>query len=122
MLDSELEKNLNDAFKLAHDKKHEFVTVEHLLLSLLNNDDALEALIYCGVDIKSLQVNLEKFIENTTPILEEERDQDIQPTLGFQRVLQRAIFHVKSAGKKEVNGANLLVATVSYTHLRAHET
>ena len=113
MLDNELEKNLNDAFKLAHKKRHEFVTVEHLFLSLLENKEAIEVLNYCGADLIALQENLESFISKTTPIIEEEEDQEIQPTLGFQRVLQRAVFHVQSSGKKEVNGANLLVAIFS---------
>jgi len=113
MLDSELEKNLNEAFKLAHRKKHEFVTVEHLFLSILKNNDALEVLNYCGADIEALQKNLESYIKETTPLISEEDEQEIQPTLGFQRVLQRAVFHVQSSGKKEVNGANLLVAIFS---------
>ena len=113
MLDSELEKNLNEAFKLAHRKKHEFVTVEHLFLSILDNNDAIEVLNYCGADIKALQKNLESYIKETTPLISEEDEQEIQPTLGFQRVLQRAVFHVQSSGKKEVNGANLLVAIFS---------
>jgi len=113
MLDSELEKNLNDAFKLAHKKKHEFVTVEHLFLSLLDNNEALEVLNYCSVDVEALQKKLETYIAETTPVLSEEDDQEIQPTLGFQRVLQRAVFHVQSSGKKEVDGANLLVAIFS---------
>ena len=113
MLDSELEKNLNDAFKLAHKKKHEFVTVEHLFLSLLDNNEALEVLNYCSADVEALQKNLETYITETTPVISEEDDLEIQPTLGFQRVLQRAVFHVQSSGKKEVNGANLLVAIFS---------
>ena len=113
MLDSELEKNLNDAFKLAHKKKHEFVTVEHLFLSLLDNNEALEVLNYCSADIEALQKNLETHITETTPVISEEDDLEIQPTLGFQRVLQRAVFHVQSSGKKEVNGANLLAAIFS---------
>ncbi|MCS5547982.1 MAG: ATP-dependent Clp protease ATP-binding subunit ClpA [SAR86 cluster bacterium] len=113
MLDSELEKNLNEAFKLAHRKKHEFVTVEHLFLSILGNNDAVEVLNYCGADIEALQKNLESYIKETTPLISEEEEQEIQPTLGFQRVLQRAVFHVQSSGKKEVNGANLLVAIFS---------
>ena len=113
MLDSELEKNLNDAFKLAHKKKHEFVTVEHLFLSLLDNNEALEVLNYCSADVEALQKNLETYITETTPVISEEDDLEIQPTLGFQRVLQRAVFHVQSSGKKEVNGANLLAAIFS---------
>ena len=118
MLDNELEKNLNNAFKLAHKKRHEFVTVEHLFLSLLENKEAIEVLNYCGADLIALQENLESFISKTTPIIEEEQDQEIQPTLGFQRVLQRAVFHVQSSGKKEVNGANLLVAI--FTEKESH--
>ena len=113
MLDSELEKNLNDAFKLAHKKKHEFVTVEQLFLSLLNNNEALEVLNYCSADVEALQKNLETYITETTPVISEEDDLEIQPTLGFQRVLQRAVFHIQSSGKKEVNGANLLAAIFS---------
>ena len=113
MLDSELEKNLNDAFKLAHKKKHEFVTVEHLFLSLLDNNEALEVLNYCSADVEALQKNLETYITETTPVISEEDDLEIQPTLGFQRVLQRAVFHIQSSGKKEVNGANLLAAIFS---------
>lgn len=113
MLDSELEKNLNDAFKLAHKKKHEFVTVEHLFLSLLDNNEALEVLNYCSADVEALKKNLETYITETTPVISEEDDLEIQPTLGFQRVLQRAVFHVQSSGKKEVNGANLLAAIFS---------
>ena len=113
MLDSELEKNLNDAFKLAHKKKHEFVTVEHLFLSLLDNNEALEVLNYCSADVEALKKNLETYITETTPVISEEDDLEIQPTLGFQRVLQRAVFHIQSSGKKEVNGANLLAAIFS---------
>ena len=113
MLDEELEKNLNDAFKFAHKKRHEFVTVEHLFLSLLDNKEAIEVLNYFGANLTTLQENLKSFITKTTPKNEEEEEQEIQPTLGFQRVLQRAVFHVQSSGKKEVNGANLLVAIFS---------
>ena len=113
MLDNELEKNLNDAFKLAYKKKHEFVTVEHLFLSLLENKEAVNVLNYFGADLKGLKGNLESFISKTTPRVNEEEEQEIKPTLGFQRVLQRAVFHVQSSGKKEVNGANLLVAIFS---------
>ena len=119
MLDNELEKNLNDAFKLAHKKKHEFVTLEHLFLSLLENKEAIEVLKYCGADLKALQENLESFISKTTPIIQKDEDQEIQPTLGFQRVLQRAVFHVQSSGKKEVDGANLLVAIFSEKEMEA---
>ena len=80
MLGNEIEKNLNDAFKLASKRKHQFVTVEHLFLSLLENSEALEVLIHCGADIKNLHTKLEEFISSTTPILSEEVDQEIDHT------------------------------------------
>lgn len=114
MLNKELENTLNSAFKLARNKHHEFMTVEHLLLAMLDNDEAAEVLIACGVEIEKLNKSLTDFIESTTPLLgASEEDRDTQPTLGFQRVLQRAVFHVQSSGKKEVSGANVLVAIFS---------
>jgi len=112
MIDNELEQNLNEAFKLAHTQKHEFVTVEHLLLSLLENSDSLDLLSSNKVNIDQLRTDLEEFIGSTTPKIEKEVS-DIQPTLGFQRVLQRAVFHVQSSGKSEVKGSNVLVAIFS---------
>ncbi len=112
MIDNELEQNLNEAFKLAHTQKHEFVTVEHLLLSLLENSDSLDLLSSNKVNIDQLRTDLEEFIGSTTPKLEKEVS-EIQPTLGFQRVLQRAVFHVQSSGKSEVKGSNVLVAIFS---------
>ena len=112
MIDNELEQNLNEAFKLAHTQKHEFVTVEHLLLSLLKNSDSLDLLSSNKVNIDQLRTDLEEFIGSTTPKLEKEVS-EIQPTLGFQRVLQRAVFHVQSSGKSEVKGSNVLVAIFS---------
>ena len=112
MIDNELEQNLNEAFKLAHSQKHEFVTVEHLLLSLLKNSDSLDLLSSNKVNIDQLRTDLEEFIGSTTPKLEKEVS-EIQPTLGFQRVLQRAVFHVQSSGKSEVKGSNVLVAIFS---------
>ena len=112
MIDNELEQNLNEAFKLAHTQKHEFVTVEHLLLSLLENSDSLDLLSSNKVNIDQLRNDLEEFIGSTTPKIEKEVS-DIQPTLGFQRVLQRAVFHVQSSGKSEVKGSNVLVAIFS---------
>jgi len=112
MIDNELEQNLNEAFKLAHTQKHEFVTVEHLLLSLLENSDSLDLLSSSKVNIDQLRTDLEEFIGSTTPKIEKEVS-DIQPTLGFQRVLQRAVFHVQSSGKSEVKGSNVLVAIFS---------
>ncbi len=110
MLDKELELTLNKAFREAREKRHEFMTVEHLLLALTRNETAAEVLRACGADVPLLARQLEEFIEANTPILPEGDTRDTQPTLGFQRVLQRAVFHVQSSGKKEVTGANVLVA------------
>ncbi|WP_133131302.1 ATP-dependent Clp protease ATP-binding subunit ClpA [Legionella yabuuchiae] len=114
MLNKELEFTLNLAFKEAKEKRHEFMTVEHLLLSLLDNPAAGNVLQACDANIESLRRDLIEFIDETTPrIPEEELDRETQPTLGFQRVLQRAVFHVQSAGKTEVSGANVLAAIFS---------
>ncbi|MCH9697640.1 MAG: ATP-dependent Clp protease ATP-binding subunit ClpA [Gammaproteobacteria bacterium] len=110
MLDKELEQTLNNAFKYAYKNHHEFITVEHLLLSLLDNASAREVLDNCGVGIEQLIKDLTEFIEQTTPVLPENSGRETQPTLGFQRVLQRAVFHVQSSEKNEVSGANILVA------------
>ncbi|HCH02355.1 MAG TPA: ATP-dependent Clp protease ATP-binding subunit ClpA [Vibrio sp.] len=114
MLNKELEMSLNSAFMRAREKRHEFMTVEHLLLALLDNDSAHEALSACQADIDTLRQELDAFIEQTTPLIptvDEERE--TQPTLSFQRVLQRAVFHVQSSGRSEVAGANVLVAIFS---------
>ena len=114
MLDKELEYTLNIAFKEARTKRHEFVTVEHLLLALLENSSALEVLKVCGANISRLRSNLAEFIDRTTPIIPLNiHDRDTQPTLGFQRVIQRAVFQVQSSGKTEVAGANILAAMFS---------
>jgi ATP-dependent Clp protease ATP-binding subunit ClpA len=113
MIDKELEQNLNDAFQLAHSQDHEFVTVEHLLLSLLDNSDALDLLQSNNINVDTLKIDLEEFIGSTTPKITKKDDREIQPTLGFQRVLQRAVFHVQSSGKKEVQGSNIIVAIFS---------
>src|SRR5579872_3193266 len=114
MLDKELEYTLNLAFKEARAKRHEFVTVEHLLVALLENSASLEVLKACGANINRLRNNLVEFIDRTTPSIPAHvHDRDTQPTLGFQRVLQRAVFHVQSAGKSEVTGANVLSAVFS---------
>ena len=113
MIDQELEQNLNNAFKMAQEQKHEFVTVEHLLLALLDNKDALDLLTANKVNISSLREDLEEFISSTTPKISKDTEIDIQPTLGFQRVIQRAVFHVQSSGKTEVKGSNVLVAIFS---------
>ena len=113
MLDKQVEENLNFSFKLASSSSHEFVTIEHLLLSLLQNDKALEVFNFLDADVKTLEEKLTKFIKETTPLIDNSNNNEIQPTLGFQRVLQRAVFHVQSSGKDKVNGANLLVAIFS---------
>ena len=114
MLNKELEFTLNLAFKEAKEKRHEFMTVEHLLLSLLDNPAAGNVLQACDANIDSLRRDLIEFIDETTPkIPDSEFDRETQPTLGFQRVLQRAVFHVQSAGKTEVSGANVLAAIFS---------
>ncbi|MBA6390838.1 ATP-dependent Clp protease ATP-binding subunit ClpA [Colwellia sp. BRX10-3] len=114
MLNKDLEVSLNMAFRQAKESRHEFMTVEHLLLALLDNPSSIDALKACGADLTNLKKELLVFIADTTPVIpagEEERE--TQPTLGFQRVLQRAVFHVQSSGKSEVNGANVLVAIFS---------
>jgi ATP-dependent Clp protease ATP-binding subunit ClpA len=106
----ELQQSLDKAFADAREKRHEFVTVEHLLLALLNNTTAANVLGGCGADMDVLRGALAEHIANQTPIVPAGREPNIQPTLGFQRVLQRAILHVQSSNKKEVTGANVLVA------------
>src|SRR6188768_4155894 len=109
MIAQELEVSLHMAFMEARQKRHEFITVEHLLLALLDNPSASEVLKACAAEIDDLRKLLSEFVTEHTPILTTE-DTDTQPTLGFQRVIQRAILHVQSSGKKEVTGANVLVA------------
>ncbi|MCF2949553.1 ATP-dependent Clp protease ATP-binding subunit ClpA [Paraglaciecola aquimarina] len=115
MLNKDLEQTLNEAFIFARENRHEFMTVEHLLLALLDNVSAKEALQACGANIESIKKELTDFVKDTTPLLldEEGTERETQPTLGFQRVLQRAVFHVQSSGKEEVTGANVLVAIFS---------
>lgn len=114
MLNKELEKSINQAFKAARDARHEFMTVEHLLLALIDNRSARDALLACGADIELLRKELLVFLDQTTPLIPfDEAERDTQPTLGFQRVLQRAVFHVQSSGNTEVFGANVLVAIFS---------
>ncbi|EPO2946536.1 TPA: ATP-dependent Clp protease ATP-binding subunit ClpA [Vibrio cholerae] len=114
MLNKELESSLNGAFARARDKRHEFMTVEHLLLALLENDAAREALLACQADIDVLRRELDTFIDQTTPLIpQNDETRETQPTLSFQRVLQRAVFHVQSSGRSEVTGANVLVAIFS---------
>lgn len=114
MLSRELEVTLNLAFKDARNKRHELMSVEHLLLALLDNTSAVSVLNACGADIEKLRSELVEFLDATTPLIpKNENDRETQPTLGFQRVLQRAVFHVQSSGRKEVDGANVLVAIFS---------
>jgi len=113
MLSKELENTLNQAFKQAHAKYHEFITVEHLLLALIENESATEVLAVCDCNVSALKADIEQFINDTISLLEKDSGRETQPTLGFQRVLQRAVFHVQSSNKKEVDGANLLVALFS---------
>lgn len=114
MLNKELEYTLNKAYDLAKAERHEFMTVEHLLLALLENSSAANVLTICGADIEGLRDSLVVYLRETTPVIPSgSNDRDTQPTLGFQRVLQRAVFQVQSAGKSEVTGANVLVAIFS---------
>ncbi|GGP50894.1 ATP-dependent Clp protease ATP-binding subunit ClpA [Shewanella algicola] len=114
MLNKDLEVTLNLAFQQARDSRHEYMTVEHLLLALIDNPAAYEALIACGADVNRLREEVANFIQQTTPIIAESpEERETQPTLGFQRVLQRAVFHVQSSGRNEVTGANVLVAIFS---------
>jgi ATP-dependent Clp protease ATP-binding subunit ClpA len=110
MLSKELEASLNTAFNDAREKRHEYITVEHLLLSLLDNNSANVVLQACGADLSLLSLELKEYLDNNTPVFGDVVGGEVQPTLGFQRVLQRAVFHVQSSGKKEVIGANVLVA------------
>ena len=113
MLSSELEFCLNEAFQSARDRRHEFMTVEHLLLALIDIPQVHKILRACDMDVNELRRQLTDFIDEATPVVADEDDRDVQPTLGFQRVLQRAVFHIQSSGKKEVTGANVLVAIFS---------
>ena len=110
MIAQELEVSLHMAFVEARQKRHEFITVEHLLLALLDNPSAAEVLRACAANIDELRKELSGFIAEHTPTVSGADEIDTQPTLGFQRVIQRAILHVQSSGKKEVTGANVLVA------------
>jgi ATP-dependent Clp protease ATP-binding subunit ClpA len=113
VLSNELEYCLNDAFHQAREARHEYLTVEHLLLAILDTPKVREVLRACGADLSKLKQELKDHIDQSTPRLEEGEEREVQPTLGFQRVLQRAVFHVQSSGKKEVGVANVLVAIFS---------
>lgn len=110
MMSKDLKLSLHQAFEQAREKHHEYMTVEHLLLSLLDNPSAATVLRACGAEPGRLRLEVSAFIEETTPLTSDGDGHEIQPTLGFQRVLQRAVYHVQSAGRREVTGANVLVA------------
>ncbi len=110
MIAQELEVSLHMAFMDARQKRHELITVEHLLLAMIDNPTAAEVLRACGANLDKLRSELNHYIEEHTPNVGGDEEVDTQPTLGFQRVIQRAILHVQSSGKKEVTGANVLVA------------
>lgn len=113
MLSKELEQTLSQAFNYARKRSHEFLTVEHLLLALLENGQALAVLKACEVDIAALRQELNDFLADNLPTLAEDSERETQPTLAFQRILQRAVMHVQSSGGKEVTGANVLVSIFS---------
>ena len=113
-LSKDLEATLQHALKEAREKRHEFTTVEHLLLALIDNSSAVNVLKGVGADLEKLRKDLHEFVDSTTPlILDSESERETQPTLAYQRVLQRAVFHVQSSGRKEVTGANVLVSIFS---------
>jgi ATPases with chaperone activity, ATP-binding subunit len=109
MFSKDLEQTIGQCYKRAREARHEFMTVEHLLLALLDNPSAQAVLKACGANLDRLAHDLEQAIEASVSRLADEDGRDTQPTLGFQRVLQRAVYHVQSSGKKEVTGANVLV-------------
>ncbi len=113
MFSKELEISIGQCYKQARESRHEFMTVDHLLLALLDNASAAGVLRACGADLEALGAGLRQAIDDNVSVLPEDDARDTQPTLGFQRVLQRAVYHVQSSGKKEVNGANVLVAIFS---------
>ena len=110
MFSKDLELTIGQCYKEAREQRHEFMTVEHLLLALLENPSAAAVLRACNADIGKLGRDLRSIITETVPVLPPNDERDTQPTLGFQRVLQRAVYHVQSSGRKEVTGANVLVA------------
>ncbi len=110
MLSRELEQSLNLAIQKARENRHEYITVEHLLYALLDNPPAIQAIQACGGSIEGLRNELDNFLEQYIPLLPNDSDEDSQPGLGFQRVIQRAILHVQGTGRKEVTGTNVLIA------------
>lgn len=110
MLSSELEISLNSAIQSAREARHQYITVEHLLAALLDNAPALKAIKACGAEVTGLRQKLLSFLNEHVPVLGEDEEADPQPAVGFQRVIQRAILHVQSSGKREVTGTNVLIA------------
>ena len=113
MISKELETSLNIAVQIAHEAKHEFVTTEHLLLALLDNNSAIDVLRACGADIDQLRMVLTEHLAHSVPLIGEDSESSTQPSIAFQRVLQRAIVHVQGSGKDSVDGANVIVALFS---------
>ena len=113
MLSNKLEKTLNRAFELAANNNHEYVTLEHLLCALIDDEDANEVLLSCNVDIEELRAILNDFISNELTALKLNKGEEVKPTTSFQRVIQRAANHVQMSGSEEVTGANILVAIFS---------
>jgi ATP-dependent Clp protease adapter protein ClpS len=121
MIAQELEKTLHHAFVDAREKRHQFIGVEHLLLALLANQSAAQVLRRLNVQFEALRTDLQAFIVHQTPVLAADRESDTQPTLGFQRVIQRAILHQQSCGATEVTGADVLVSIFAEENSRAAE-
>ena len=113
MLSRNLEKSLHRALALANERRHEYATLEHLLLSLTEDQDAIAVLRACGVEVEKLRRDLAGYIDNELQALVSKRGEEAKPTAGFQRVVQRAVIHVQSSGRSEVTGANVLVALFS---------
>jgi ATP-dependent Clp protease ATP-binding subunit ClpA len=113
MLTDELEFSLNDSFHWGRTVRHQYLTVEHLLLAILDTPKVREILRACGADLQKLKEELKQHIDQTTPRLAQSEETEVQPTLGFQRVLQRAVFHVQTSGRKNVDVASVLVAIFS---------
>ena len=113
MLSSNLEKTLRNAYQLATSNKHEYVTLEHLLFALIDDEDASEVLLACIIDIEELWAILNDFITNELTALKLNKGEEVKPTTSFQRVIQRAANHVQMSGSEEVTGANILVAIFS---------
>ncbi|OGT44414.1 MAG: ATP-dependent Clp protease ATP-binding subunit ClpA [Gammaproteobacteria bacterium RIFCSPHIGHO2_12_FULL_40_19] len=119
MFSKSFEMTLNSAYSRAREKKHEFITVEHLLLALVDNPEASEVLLACSANLDRLRAGLGIFVDETTPSLTQQLDRDIQPTISFQRVLQRSIHQVQGIGQTEVNGAHALVSIFGETDSQA---